>query len=517
MFLVLPGMRPAPIGLRGWSRRAVRPLLGVVLAAMAAMVPPTWSGGAAELRSVNQRTLDVGAVDSFVIEQMAAADLPGAAVAITRADEVLHVRGFGHDARGEPITGDTPFRVASVSKSFTSLAVLQLVESGKLRLDEPVRTYLTGFETADPRSARITVRQLLNQTSGLADRGFAEVSLPQPGTRRDAVERLRDARLVAEPGTQWNYHNPNYHLAARLVEVVSSESFATYLQRHVLRPLGMDRSTTTATDDEDVPGLADGHSFAYGTAVALPGPGYFVAGSGGVVTSAADMARWLVAQNNGGVGANGARVLSAAGVTQLHTPSEAGGYALGWDTDGPTEHPTRIEHGGCCFAWAATQALLPDSGYGIAVLFNSASPLGADQGNVAEGVIAIVEGESPHPPPVPSSTIDLILAVLTLAALVLGILGVVRARRWATRRAGLPAWRVAAALLPDLAALALCLRFPVLAGLLFGGRDVTWFSAAYGWFALAVLVAATALAAAGVVTARVCALLRLPAAPPPAR
>ena len=107
------------------------------------------------------------------------------------------------------------------------------------------------------------------------------------------------------------------------------------------------------------------------------------------------MARWLIAQGNGGVGTNGARIASAATIARTHTPSEPGGYALGWDTDGPLEHPTRIEHGGCCFGWSAQQDLLPDTGYGVAVLVNSASPVGIDEANLVEGVVSLVEGNTP--------------------------------------------------------------------------------------------------------------------------
>lgn len=489
------------------GRRIVHRLFAAVLVAAMAVVLPIDGSEAAEFQE-HQRALDTEAIDAFVTAQLAAAHLPGAAVAITKGNAVLYVRGYGHDSRDAPITEDTPFRIASVSKSFTSLAVLQLAEGGRVKLDEPVKTYLPDLETADSRSDKITVRQLLNQTSGLADRGFPEVSLPQPSTLQAAVARLRVARLVADPGTQWNYHNPNYQVAARLVEVVSGQPFAGYLQRHVFSPLGMVRSTTTTSDDEVVPGLADGHSFAYGKAVALRGPGYFVAGSGGVVSTGSDMARWLVMQNNSGKGANGARIVSARGITEMHTSSEPGGYALGWDTDGPAERPTRIEHSGCCFAWAATEALLPESGYGVAVLFNSASPLGVDQGSIAEGVIGIVEGHTPQPQ-ARSSTTDLILAVLTVVALVLGTIGVLRSKRWATCQAERTVWRVAVRLLPHLVVVTLCLMFPTLAGSLFGGRDVTLFSASYNWFALVALVAAAALAEVGVITARVGGLLRL--------
>lgn len=465
------------------------------------------SGGGATQPHGHHRKPDITAIDAFVKRQMETRHLPGVAVAVTKDDEVLHVRGYGETSTGEPVTEDTPFRVASVSKSFTSLAVMQLVEDGKIEVDEPVKKYLPGFETADSRSEEITVRELLDQTSGMADGGFAEVSLPQPSSLEGAVARLRAARLVADPGTEFNYHNPNYQVAARLVEVVSDEPFGEYLKRHVFGPLGMDDSTTTAKDDRPAPGLGEGHSFAYGRPFAVPGPGYFVQGSGGVVSTASDMARWLAMQNNGGVGPNNARVVSASGVEEMHTPSAPGGYALGWFANGPKDDPTRIDHGGCCFAWGASEVLLPRSGHGVVVLFDSASPLGMDEANVAEGVVALVQEKAPQSQRPSSSTVDLILGALSLVSFALGALGVLRSGRWAARREGRPAWRVVLPLLPQVALLAACSSFPALAGFVFGGRDVTWFSTAYNWPALQVLVVTVAFASASVVAARVIGLM----------
>src|SRR6185312_5921599 len=107
--------------------------------------------------------------------------------------------------------------------------------------------------------ADITVRQLLEQTSGLADSQVRELSREQPDSLADAVVALRTARLAADPGTQWNYHNPNYQVAARLVEVVSGVPFAAYMRDHIFEPTGM--TTSVAVEDNSTPidGLVDGH------------------------------------------------------------------------------------------------------------------------------------------------------------------------------------------------------------------------------------------------------------------
>ena len=164
--------------------------------------------------------------------------IPGAAVAVTRGDQVLMVRGYGHDSTGEAVTGDSLFRIASLSKSFTALAVMQLVDAGLLGLDDPVQQHLPEFQLGDPRADQITVRQLLDHTSGLTDAMVPELSRTQPRTPTEATTSLRSAHLASTPGTSWSYHNPNYQVAARLVEVLSGEPFDRYLRHHILEPAG---------------------------------------------------------------------------------------------------------------------------------------------------------------------------------------------------------------------------------------------------------------------------------------
>ena len=462
---------------------------------------PVGVAGAA-VGAEDPRPLDAGALDGFLQDQIDSG-LPGVAVAITQGDRVLFVRGYGHDSAGARIGEETPFRIASLSKSFTALAVMQLVEDGRLRLDDPVAKQLIEFGPDDARADEITVQQLLNQTSGMADRAFPEISGPQPSNLAEAVHRLDSAHLVADPGTQWNYHNPNYQVAARLVEVASGLPFEEYLRRQVFEPLGMHHSTTTNTDDQPVAGLADGYTFAYGQPISTEAPGYFVAGSGGVVTTASDMAKWLVMQNSGGETTSGEQLLSAEGIETMHTPSEPGGYALGWDTDGPTDDPTEVSHGGTEYTFSAHEALLPNSEYGIALLFNHTSALGLEQTAVIAGVTDIIQGHEPKPgPTVSSRTIDWVLAALTLIALALGIRGFMRARRWVRRRTGVAVWRTWLRLLPHAALVGVATFFPAFAGFLFGGRDITWLSAVYGWGALVVLVAVTGIASLTTAVAR---------------
>jgi len=473
------------------------------LAAGLALTASAILGPAAPAAADGHPPVDLAAVDRLVTDELAAASIPGAAIAITRGTQVLHVRGYGHDGNDVPVTEETRFRIASLSKSFTSLAVLQLVDAGRVSLDDPVVAHLPEFRLADPRGADITVRQLLDQTSGLADREVPDLSRPQPSSLAEATTSLSSAHLVAAPGTQFNYHNPNYQVAARLVEVLSGQPFDTYLREHVFRPAGMAASSTSYTRDKPVPGLAEGHVVAYGRPIPAPAPATFHGGSGDVVSTAADMARWLVVQTNGGRTADGSRLVSERSMTELHTPSAPSGYALGWDTFGAAAAPTRLEHSGNVLTFSAYQAVLPQSGYGIALLFNSGSPFLRDQTAIFYGVLHLVEGTDPTPGRVRASAaaLDAVLGCLTVLVLALGTRGGLASRRWATRHARSRV-RVVLGLLPSMAALGLVAAFPDIAGRLAGGRDVSWAAAAYSWPALAVLVVAALVAAATTLVAR---------------
>lgn len=118
-------------------------------------------------------------IEQYVTDYMDRAGYPGVSIAITQVEDVLLTAGYGHDSTGADMTAHTPMPVASVSKSFTALAVMQLVESGDVALDEPVRSYLPDFQVDDPRSSKITVRELLSQTSGISDETLREKRLPR--------------------------------------------------------------------------------------------------------------------------------------------------------------------------------------------------------------------------------------------------------------------------------------------------------------------------------------------------
>lgn len=440
---------------------------------------------------------DARAAAAVVETYMRRNGVPGAVAVVTDGPEVMLARGFGVDAEGRPVTADTRWPVASLSKSFTALAALRLAEAGVLSLDAPVVRYLPEFATADAAGRWITVRQLLAHRSGMTDRRFREKSVrPVPASLAEAVAALRSARLAGEPGTRRSYHNPNYWVAARVVEQVSGQDFAGYLRDSVLLPLGMARST--AVDALPQAGdVAAGHVRVLNRPFARPEPAWFLGGCCGVVTTADDLARWLAFQNGRGRGADGSPLLSAAGMDAMHED-------LGWNRV-RIEGETAYTHNGILFTFGARQYLLPEvgRGVGIAVVTNTGvglAPLDADA--IAGLLVRSVTGAPIVQPPRVGLWVDTVLACLILATLLLARRPVVR-RRQRTRPA--PSRRrhgvfLAVCALP----LAwLCLYPAVLRTLT--GRDLDWVQSLYLSPLLFAWVAALALAglAAGLVRLRV--------------
>jgi CubicO group peptidase (beta-lactamase class C family) len=458
--------------------------------------------------------VDTAAVDRFVADFADNAAYPGVAIAITKGDRVVHVSGYGHGPADSAVTATTPMPIASVSKSFTSLAVMQLVEAGKLELDKPLRRYVRDFRIADDRGATITVRQLLNQTSGITDSTLPEKSLNQPHTLAGAVDRARQATLAAGPGTRYSYSNTNYHLAARLVEVVADEPFADYLRRHVFEPAGMSATTTIDLAPRDVPDtVAKGYAYAYGASVPVEEPERFVAGSDGVISTARDMARWLVVQSNGGVTTDGTRLVSAESITAMHSTSDSrSSYALGWET----EPDGRVRHSGIWFTHTAGELLTP-SGYGIAVMTNSGVALGNEgTAGLEDGLATLLEGGDPEVGGPMRLIIDLALATLTLLSLALGIRSLRGARRWARRHGARPVWQLVPRLLPRFVPLVILVTLPdLVTSFIAGGRDLTYLQFTYYSAALVVWVLMSSLCNLGVLATRVLAITTLRRSPAP--
>ncbi|WP_433437295.1 serine hydrolase domain-containing protein [Nonomuraea sp. CA-141351] len=432
-------------------------------------------------------------IDAFLRQALESTGLPGFSVVVTHNGTIVHAAGYGHDSAGDAVTENTPMRVASVSKSFTAMAVMTLVERGKIALDGPVAAQLPGFRMADPRAAKITVRQLLNQTSGLSDTTVDIAAVESATSLADYTSRLAGSELRADPGTRWEYCNVNYDLAARLVEVASGQRFGDYLRDRVFGPLGMKSSAVS----DQVVKPADGHNSIFGAWLPRPELSGFLndSGSGGVITTAADMGKWLIAQTG-----DGRPLVKRKSLDVMHTPTKIRDYGMGWGVERDTG---LLAHSGNLFTYNAVEAVSPKTGYGFAVMANGAA-LTDDTYTIMKGLVALTEGRTPETPGGDRQLFELVLGVLALVAAGLGAVGVLRSRRWAARRSGRPWLRLVPPLLPA----AVLAAYPDLVSFLMNGRTVTWAQLTYFAAPLSITLVVAALSGVLVTAARIRVLLR---------
>ncbi|MCU1504601.1 MAG: class beta-lactamase-related serine hydrolase [Ilumatobacteraceae bacterium] len=326
-------------------------------------------------------------MDSVIRDGMQRSGMPGFAVAVASGDRVVHARGFGDAGEGRRVTPQTPFLLGSVSKSFTALAAMQLVDAGRLQLDAPASRYVPEFQLADRGAAeRITVRQVLQQTTGLpATAGGPVVRSAVDGTALQALRELRDARLATPPGTAFHYSNGNYVLAGLIVARASGEPYAQYIERHIFAPLGMRHSYTTL-DAARRAGLATGHRYFFGISIAH-GPTFRpgIQSAGYLISSAEDMAGYLAMYLNNGVTAAGERIVSRRGLTTMLAPGRPGKlgpwsdhadarYAMGWYVGGPWSEPSLL-HPGRAPDSSALMVMFPRRDLAVVTLTNAANEL----------------------------------------------------------------------------------------------------------------------------------------------
>ena len=220
---------------------------------------------------------------------------PGVTIGVVR-DDVLHVHrsaGLANIELGVPIGPCTTFRIASVSKQFTCAAILTLAADGRLNIEDDVRTHLPTFPHLE---APITLAHLMHNTSGIRDMleimRLGGVDLGQACSEQNLLDAVwRQQNLNFPPNTRYLYSNSNFMLLGHVVERVSGEPLADFLDRHLFAPLGMMMTRHTPTTDELVPGLATGYLPALG-GWRRASHRFPLHGEGGVVSSVEDLALW---------------------------------------------------------------------------------------------------------------------------------------------------------------------------------------------------------------------------------
>ena len=446
-------------------RRSILVAVGLAVLVLGAAYLVSKPGSTAPEANGPAPSTNLPDIESFVRDEMAAQRIPGLALGIVDGDRISYMRGFGTaDDDGTEITPQTPFIIGSTSKSLTALAVMQLVEANRIELDAPVQRYLPWFRVADEEaSAEITVRHLLNHTSGIStktgrtyqgDGDTSDTALEQ------AVRKLDDVELTAAVGSKHQYSTINYSVLGLIVQTVAGRSYEDYVQAKIFDPLQMRHSYTSETAAKPA-GLATGHNYAFGRPREADLPynrGLIPAGY--LISSAEDMTHYLISQLDAGR-YEGNSVLSPEGISELHRPAvqtpEAGtSYGMGWFV-GPVNGIPAVHHQGETFNFHSNLVLIPESRRGVVVLMNAENSLdlftSGRMGTIADGVSSLLEGREPPSPP--SNLPTFIVYAALFALLVLQARGIARSfvalRRGSIRRGRIgPWWRIGLSLVLSL-------------------------------------------------------------------
>lgn len=407
-----------------------------------------------------QDDLIAAKIRTYLKHEMAVSNIPAVAVAVVHQEKTILIDGYGTSTEGRQVNSNTIFPIASLSKGITAAAVMQLVDQGQIDLDAPIRRYLPHFMKGDKRAEEITVRQLLNQTSGLADTGYPEFTIdPQPQSLNQAMDKMQLGHTVSSPGTKFHYHNPNYQVLAKLVEAVSGRPFEAYVQDNIFDRLAMTSSAGFMTTDAmfgSPASPANGHIFVLGRPVATKERQWFIAGAAGISSTAADMAKWMSDQLQL---KDQSKILSSRALQQMQSPPNGFTYAMGWNVD--TSAHT-LYHSGIFWTYSSQEMLLTDKGYGIVLLIDGGLNNTVDYFNLMQGVKAIIKGRQPEDAAFPASLYTLLIVVLIVLIITLGVRRLMRSKQWTANYISRPKWRTWTYLMLRLAPLLCLLLVPII-------------------------------------------------------
>jgi CubicO group peptidase (beta-lactamase class C family) len=360
-------------------------------------------------------------IENIIATKMTEARAPGLSLAIVKDNQVIYTRGFGSRNLKEnlPATPDTLYGIGSCTKSFTALAIMQLVESGRLNVNDPVNKYLPQFKLKGKNDKQITIHHLLTHSSGIPNLGTAEILIKRMtnlgesfiplSSSEDFFLHINGAQeeVVAEPGERFFYSNEGYTLLGMIVEKVSGMSYIDYVQEYILKPLKMNRSTFIKEKfekdaDTMVPYIFEAKEGEI-KAISYTHPFCpFIYAAGGLLSSVAELTHYLIANMNAGIYEN-VRIIDTKLLSEMHKPHIKMGwlfhggeakYGYGWIITENFLGQRVIEHGGSTGLSSAELAFMPDQKIGVAI----ASNIGGSEflSLIAFGIMALLIGKDPE-------------------------------------------------------------------------------------------------------------------------
>jgi len=290
--------------------------------------------------------------------------------------------GVRNLATKAPVDTDTRFEIGSITKQFTAAAILQLKEQRKLSLDDTLGKYIPQYAPG----ANITLRQMLLQISGIPSYtdvpGFAKMisitqsgtyTISQPGSIEGVLGLIKNMPLDFASGTKWEYSNSNYYLLGHIVEIVSGQTWSSYISENIFKPAGMTQSSFIE-NEASIPDMATGYALVKNNLMPVASFNGWAWGAGRIVSQAGDLAKCDAALVAG-------KIISPQDLALMTAPGtlpagRLGHYGFGWVVDSYDSQP-RIWHNGATLGFNATNQLYPSSQQAVIVLTNFGG--GADQ------------------------------------------------------------------------------------------------------------------------------------------
>lgn len=355
---------------------------------------------------------DFGRLDSFVFEKVSKTRLPGLSVAIVKGGEVVYSRGFSFRdvERGLRATAETLYGIGSVTKSFTALSVMQLVEEGKLSLDEPVKNHVPLDLMFEGEPVRVW--HLLSHSSGIPALAYAEAFIRYVtgagdrwmpiGSHEDIFTFMNEANqwALTRPGERWFYLNEGYVILGHIIEKLSGMSYEEYVKRKILGPLRMSRSFFKRAEVEADLDVATPYIVTRDKEVKKSTYPYGLSADGGLISNVLDLARYIAMYLDRGRYGQGSLV-SAESIEEMEKPrvkrplqtfeGEAYGYGLGITPD--FFGRKLVGHAGSVLVATAYIGYIPKERVGIALLANGS---GYPMSQIGQYGLALMLGENPE-------------------------------------------------------------------------------------------------------------------------
>ena len=353
------------------------------------------------------------ALEKFVMEKISENRMPGLSIALVKDGKIVYSRGFGvrNIEERTPATPDTIYGIGSITKSFTSLGIMQLAEKGTLSLDDPVEDYVS--IKMSPFGEPVRIHHLLTHTSGIPSLGYIEAFieglsgsserwLPVSG-EDDIIAFAQDAQQWAytKPGAKFFYSNTGYVLLGKIISKATGMKYEEYIRENILEPLGMNHTHFLKEELEKEPNVATGYVIDRGSGVhTSKNVLYGMSADAGLLSSVLDMAKYMEMYLNRGI-SEGKEIISKEFIEKMEAPHvklPEGPFGEEWYGYGLSGHSdffgqTLIGHTGSVLIYTGYMGYIPGKKLGVVVLANSS---GYPLSSIGVYALALMLGRDPE-------------------------------------------------------------------------------------------------------------------------